>query len=152
MTATGKAREGSRLEVRPIKALVVDDDERIRDLLAEILKANGYEVSCAADGTSALALTKDQQPDLVILDLVLPGMTGMAVCSALRAWFTGAILIVSGRGDESAIVEALDNGADDFVVKPFRANEILARMRALLRRAAQPPVNRGSVEIGSLTI
>ncbi|MFA4966567.1 MAG: response regulator transcription factor [Thermoleophilia bacterium] len=137
---------------RPVHVLVVDDEEQIRRALRSILRTRDYRVSEAATGEAALVAAIDDPPDLVILDLMLPGLDGIAVCRELRAWLTAPILILSVRAHESDKIKALDEGADDYLTKPFSAGELLARVRALLRRAATryapPPV----ITAGELTI
>jgi two-component system KDP operon response regulator KdpE len=137
---------------RPIRVLVVDDEEQIRRALRTILSSRKYEVALAASGEEALLAAIDAPPDLVILDLALPDMSGIEVCRDLRTWLTAPILILSVRSGEADKVAALDEGADDYLTKPFSAGELLARVRALLRRAASlqspPPV----VTAGDLTV
>jgi two-component system KDP operon response regulator KdpE len=114
--------------------LVVDDEPQIRRALATNLRARGYQVDLAEDGERALVLAADKHPDLVILDLGLPGIDGIEVVRGLRGWTDVPILVLSVRASEVDKVEALDAGADDYVTKPFGMNELLARMRAALRR------------------
>jgi two-component system KDP operon response regulator KdpE len=116
------------------RILVVDDEPHIRRALAVNLRARGYEVDVAADGEQALAAAADARPDLVILDLGLPGIDGIEVVAGLRGWSDVPILVLSVRDDERDKVEALDAGADDYVTKPFGMGELLARVRANLRR------------------
>lgn len=116
------------------RVLVVDDEPQIRRALATNLRARGYTVDLAEDGERALILAADQHPDLVILDLGLPGIDGIEVVRGLRGWSGVPIVVLSVRADESDKVDALDAGADDYVTKPFGMNELLARMRAALRR------------------
>jgi two-component system KDP operon response regulator KdpE len=116
------------------RILVVDDEPQIRRALATNLRARGYQVDLAEDGERALVLAADNHPDLVILDLGLPGIDGIEVVRGLRGWTDVPILVLSVRSSEADKVEALDAGADDYVTKPFGMNELLARMRAALRR------------------
>jgi two-component system, OmpR family, KDP operon response regulator KdpE len=118
------------------RVLVVDDEAQIRRTLEVNLTARGYEVDLAATGEAALDLTARRHPDLVILDLGLPGMDGIDVVRGLRGWSTVPILVLSARETETAKVAALDAGADDYVTKPFGMDELVARVRAALRRAA----------------
>ncbi len=120
--------------------LVVEDDVRIAKLLELYLRRDGHSVTIAADGRTALAVFEQQQPDIVILDLLLPGAHGRDVCRAIRMRHATPILMLTALDDERDIVEGLDLGADDYVTKPFKPNELLARVRALLRRASGPPV------------
>jgi two-component system KDP operon response regulator KdpE len=116
------------------RVLVVDDERPIRRALAANLKARGYEVDLAATGEEALELAARSHPDVVILDLGLPGMDGVEVIEGLRGWTRVPIIVLSARDAESAKVAALDAGADDYVTKPFGVGELLARVRAARRR------------------
>jgi two-component system KDP operon response regulator KdpE len=116
------------------RVLVVDDDAHLLRALRITLTARGYQVSTATDATTALADASRTPPDLVILDLGLPDLDGVAVIEGLRGWYTAPILVLSARHTEPAKVDALDAGADDYVTKPFGMDELLARMRAALRR------------------
>ena len=118
------------------RILVVDDEPQLLRALGTNLKARGYEVDLAPTGEAALTLAARKHPDLVVLDLGLPGIDGVEVIRGLRGWTTVPIVVLSVRETERAKVEALDAGADDFVTKPFGMDELLARMRAALRRAA----------------
>lgn len=121
-----------------MKVLIADDDPQILRALRVTLRAHGYQVVTAADGTGAIHAAAAEHPDLLMVDLGMPGMTGMDVITAVRGWSSAPILVVSGRTDSADKVEALDAGADDFVTKPFAVDELLARIRALTRRAAAP--------------
>jgi two-component system, OmpR family, response regulator MprA len=118
------------------RILVVDDDPRIAASVRRALVYEGYEVRVAADGRAALDLARDQQPDLVVLDLMLPRIDGMEVCRRLRADGDVPILMLTARDGTADRVQGLDSGADDYLVKPFAYEELLARVRALLRRRA----------------
>jgi two-component system response regulator MprA len=118
------------------KVLIVDDDAHIRASLRRTLAFEGYQVREAGDGTGALEAALDELPDLVILDLMLPGIDGMEVCRRLREVNDVPILMLTAREGTSSQVEGLDAGADDYLVKPFVKDELLARIRALLRRRA----------------
>ena len=120
------------------RALVVEDDARIRRTLEVNLRARGYEVDLAGTGEDALQLAARHHPDVVVLDLGLPSMDGLDVVRGLRGWTSVPIVVLSGRGSEAAKVEALDLGADDYVTKPFGMDELLARLRAAMRRAVLP--------------
>jgi len=111
----------------------------VRAFLSRLLRLGQYRVLEASSGDAALDLAVDQPPDLVILDLTLPGTDGLEVCREMRAWLPAPILVVSGRGGEAAKIAALDLGADDYITKPFSAGELLARVRALLRRRTLAP-------------
>lgn len=118
--------------------LVVDDELEIVRALQRALKAHGYTVLTASSGEEAVDVVASERPDLVLLDLVLPGMSGLEVCRRLRAESNVPIIVLSVKDAERDKVEALDLGADDYVAKPFGIEEVLARVRAALRRAIQP--------------
>ena len=132
------------------RVLVVDDEPQILRALETTLRGAGYEVETAPDAETALMRAAAKPPEAVILDLVLPDRSGIEVCRELRTWLQAPVLVLSAVGEERDKVEALDAGADDYVTKPFGIDELLARLRAALRRAAAPgdPV----LEIGELTI
>lgn len=121
------------------RVLVVDDEPQLLRALRITLRARGYEVEVAADGRTALELAAHKHPELVVLDLGLPDLDGIEVIEGLRPWFTGPIVVLSARQDSDDKVLALDAGADDYVTKPFGMDELLARLRAALRRAAPAP-------------
>jgi two-component system KDP operon response regulator KdpE len=137
------------------RVLVVDDEPQIRRALRLVLRANGYEVAEVESGEGALDALAVQPFDLMILDLVLPDVDGVEVCKRLREWSHLPVVVLSAHGDEEIKVRALDEGADDYVTKPFSAPELMARMRSAMRRAsaATPAVDAvvtaggGSVEI-----
>jgi two-component system, OmpR family, KDP operon response regulator KdpE len=118
------------------KLLVIEDETPLRRALRIFLEAHDYTVVIAANGTDGLAMAAREHPDVVILDLGLPDMDGVAVATALRGWSNVPIVVLSARDAESVKVAALDAGADDYVTKPFGMNEFLARVRAALRRSA----------------
>jgi two-component system KDP operon response regulator KdpE len=122
-----------------VKILAVDDDAQILKALRINLAARGYDVSLARSGPEALDVAAKTKPDLVILDLGLPGFSGIQVIEGLRGWTEVPSLVVSGRTDSADKVDALDAGADDFVTKPFAIDELLARVRALTRRHSPEP-------------
>jgi two-component system, OmpR family, response regulator MprA len=126
------------------KILVIDDEERIRQFLQRGLTFEGYRVETAADGPEALDKVRDNPPDLVLLDLMLPGMDGVEVCRRIRSASDVPILMLTAKEAIEDRVAGLDAGADDYLVKPFSFDELLARVRALLRRAqpTQPQVYR----------
>jgi two-component system KDP operon response regulator KdpE len=121
------------------KVLVIDDEEPILRALRINLSARQYEVSTAADGASGLAAMARDRPDVLILDLGLPDMDGTEVIKGVRGWTSTPIIVLSAWGQESQKVAALDAGADDYVTKPFGMNELLARLRAAVRRASPAP-------------
>ena len=120
-----------------MKVLVVDDEPALARALAINLRAHGWEVVTAADGRSALDAAADEHPDVIVLDLGLPDMDGTEVIAGLRGWTTVPIVVLSARQHGEDKVEALDLGADDYVTKPFAMNELMARLRAAVRRAAE---------------
>jgi two-component system, OmpR family, KDP operon response regulator KdpE len=123
------------------RILVVDDEPQLTRVLRTGLKSRGYDVRVAADGLSGFETFNDWHPDLVVTDLAMPNMDGLELCRRLRAISQVPILILSAKGEEKVKVEALDIGADDFVTKPFGIDELLARIRASLRRANAQGVN-----------
>jgi two-component system KDP operon response regulator KdpE len=134
-----------------VKILIADDDPQILRALSVTLRARGYDVVTARDGAEALNAAIDQHPDLVMLDLGMPKLTGIEVIDGLRGWSQVPILVVSGRTDGAEKVLALDAGADDYVTKPFAIDELLARIRALTRRV--PTVDdEAAVAFGDITI
>jgi two-component system KDP operon response regulator KdpE len=120
----------------PARILVVDDEPQLTRVLRTGLKSRGYEVRTAADGLSGFETFTDWHPDLVITDLAMPVMDGLELCRRVRAVSPVPIIVLSAKGEEKTKVEALDLGADDYVTKPFGIDELLARVRASLRRAA----------------
>ncbi|MGM1018677.1 MAG: response regulator transcription factor [Actinomycetota bacterium] len=134
-----------------MKILIADDDPQILRALRITLTAKGYDVVTAQDGTQAISVAVDEHPDLYLLDLGMPKLTGIDVIHGIRGWSAAPILVVSGRAGAVDKVEALDAGADDYITKPFSVDELLARIRALTRRvpheAALPSVRLGDVAI-----
>jgi len=126
------------------RILVIEDEERIRQFLQRGLSFEGYRVDTAADGQMGLELARESAPDLVLLDLMLPGMDGLEVCRRIRAASDVPILMLTARETIEDRVTGLDAGADDYLVKPFAFDELMARVRALLRRSqpSQPQVHR----------
>jgi len=129
------------------RILVVDDESQLTRVLRTGLSSRGYDVRVAADGLSAFDTFNDWHPDLVITDLGMPNMNGIELCRRLRAISQVPIIVLSAKGEEQTKVEALDTGADDFVTKPFGIDELLARVRASLRRAATPIANEAALTI-----
>ncbi|HEV8367423.1 MAG TPA: response regulator transcription factor [Pyrinomonadaceae bacterium] len=124
------------------RILVVDDEPQLTRVLRTGLKSRGYDVLAAEDGSSGIKVFNEWQPDLVITDLAMPNMDGLELCRRLRAISQVPIIILSAKGEERIKVEALDIGADDFVTKPFGIDELLARLRAALRRATVQTTNQ----------
>ncbi len=135
---------------RPPRVLVVEDDEEIAGVLQRSLRLEGYEVRTVADGRDALREASAFIPDLVVLDLGLPGMDGVDVARHLRQDGDVPILVLTARDALESRVEGLDAGADDYLVKPFERQELLARLRALLRR--RPPRGSASLSVGDLAL
>jgi two-component system KDP operon response regulator KdpE len=135
------------------KILIVEDDPNIRKLVRVNLVKRGYTVKEAADSNQALALFQEEPVDLVLLDLVLPGLSGVDICAWIRARSEVPIIILSARSEEDLNVAALDAGADDYVTKPFGQEELLARVRAFLRRSYTPPeLPSKKIQMGELLI
>jgi two-component system KDP operon response regulator KdpE len=132
--------------------LVVDDESQITRVLRTSLSSHGYDIRVANDGEAALEIMKDWSPDLVITDLAMPNMEGLELCRRLRAKTQIPIIVLSVRGEEQTKVEALDAGADDYVTKPFDMRELLARVRANLRRTRTEASELGPIEIGDFKI
>jgi two-component system, OmpR family, KDP operon response regulator KdpE len=133
------------------RVLVVDDEPQIRRALSINLRARGYDVEVAQDGERALELAARKHPDVVVLDLGLPGIDGVDVIRGLRGWTQVPIVVLSVRDTEDDKVAALDAGADDFVTKPFGMDELLARLRAALRRTA-PAEEEAVIDTADFTI
>ncbi len=125
----------------PDHILVVDDDAQIRDLLHDYLARNGYRVTVAANGKQLRAAVAASRPDLVILDLMLPGEDGLTLCRDLRAASSLPIIMLTARGEETDRIVGLEMGADDYLAKPFSPRELLARIKSVLRRARSMPDN-----------
>jgi two-component system KDP operon response regulator KdpE len=134
------------------RVVVVDDEPQILRALSINLRARGYDVRTAASGAEALTVAASHKPEIVVLDLGLPDMDGTEVIAGLRGWTSVPILVLSGRSDSSDKVEALDAGADDYVTKPFGMDELLARMRAMVRRAGQVGEDEAAVTFEETTV
>lgn len=134
------------------KILVIDDEFQITRVLKRSLGAHRYDVRTASDGESGMDLFNDFHPDLVITDLSMPEMTGIEVCRSIRKKSDVPIIVLSVKGEEQTKVEALDAGADDYITKPFGMNELLARVRASLRRGPAEPEQQTVVNIGDFTL
>src|SRR5438094_3895425 len=149
--------ERSALQGESMRAhlLVVDDDEHLSIALRRALVFEGYDVSVAASGEAGLRLALERPPDLVVLDMLLPGLDGLEVCRRLRAGSDVPILILTARDEVADRVAGLDAGADDYLVKPFAVDELLARIRALLRRGASdkrvPVLRFGDLRLDTAT-
>lgn len=133
----------------PKKLLLIDDDQELADLLTDFLSAEGFEVQCCFDGISGLAQTFEQSYDLILLDVMMPGLTGFEVLKALGGKYKTPILMLTAKGDEADKVLGLELGADDYLSKPFNHKELLARINAILRRvdiikAQKPTANKSA--------
>jgi DNA-binding response OmpR family regulator len=137
--------------MRSEKLLLVDDDLNLLDTLTFNLRSSGYQVITAADGAGALEKARDERPDLVILDLMLPEVDGLVVCRSLRQESSVPILVLTARTGELDKIIGLESGADDYLTKPFSLGELQARIRALLRRAT-PRDDREEIRAGDLTL
>ncbi len=118
--------------------MVIDDDEEIRKIVSRTLALEGFDVATANDGISALALMEERKPDLVVLDIVMPGLDGFQVLDHMRKTSDAPVLILTGKCEINSLQQALVAGADDYVKKPFSTRVLVARIRAKLRRAAKP--------------
>jgi two-component system response regulator MtrA len=131
------------------KILVIDDDNALREMVGIVLASSGFEPHYCPDGDSALAIFKNTQPDLVLLDVMLPGKDGIAVCREIRAVSGTPIIMLTAKSDTSDVVKGLEAGADDYMVKPFEPGELTARIKARLRPISS---SEDSVTIGPLTL
>ena len=132
------------------RVLIVDDDTALAEMLGIVLRSEGYEPFLCSDGDGALAAFREHKPDLVLLDLMLPGIDGIDVCRQIRAESGVPIVMLTAKTDTIDVVVGLESGADDYVVKPFKPKELVARIRARLRRTEEP--TQEMLEIGDLTI
>jgi two-component system KDP operon response regulator KdpE len=131
------------------RILIVDDEPGLRELVRINLEHEGYSVLQAANGVECLSIVREEQPDLVILDVMMPEMDGWETCKRLREFTTIPVLMLTARVQSSDVVTGLDSGADDYLVKPFNMDELMARIRALLRRVPSPnrPITAGGGEL-----
>jgi two-component system, OmpR family, KDP operon response regulator KdpE len=134
------------------RIMVVDDEPQITRVLRTSLSSHGYDIRVANDGETALEIMKDWTPDLVITDLAMPNMNGLELCRRIRAKSQIPILVLSVRGEERTKVQALDAGADDYITKPFGIEELLARVRAHLRRLRTEESEQAPIELGDFRI
>jgi DNA-binding response OmpR family regulator len=135
--------------------LIIDDDEKLIDLVRDYLTPHGYEVRAAYDGPSGLRLLEETGTDLVVLDVMLPGMDGFEVCRKIRASSDVPVLMLTARGDETDRIVGLEIGADDYLPKPFNPRELLARMKAIFRRAtprAPSADDAGKIVVGPVSL
>lgn len=138
---TGQERGGVRMN-KPV-VLVVEDDKSVRKLMSATLQAHDYRFIEAASGQEALLNATSHHPDIAMLDLGLPDMDGVEVIRAIRSWSSMPIVVISARSEDTDKIGALDAGADDYLVKPFSVDELLARLRAIQRRAGHAQKRRG---------
>jgi DNA-binding response OmpR family regulator len=138
----------------PARILVVEDDENLRRLVAAYLEREGYLISEASDGAAALASVEEQEPHLVVLDLMLPEVTGLDVARAIRAKRTTPILMLTARGSEADMLQGFEAGADDYLVKPFSPKVLVARVQAILRRTGAGAEGRAreTIDLGRISI
>jgi two-component system OmpR family response regulator/two-component system response regulator RstA len=134
------------------KVILVEDDVRLANLTAQFLKANGFEVEMLHDGADAAKQIITKQPDIVILDIMLPNQDGFSICRAIKDEYSGPILFLSAKDSDFDQVKGLEIGADDYVIKPVEPFVLLARLNALLRRCQNKPVNQDSLTLGALQI
>src|SRR5690348_17207008 len=153
----------SRCHDRGVKprVLVVDDDSALAEMLGIVLRTDGFEPSFVADGSRAMQAFRESKPDIVLLDLMLPGMSGIDVCRAIRAESGTPIIMLTAKTDTVDVVLGLESGADDYVVKPFKPKELVARMRARLRHHEEvvsealsigPPGNQITIDVPAHTV
>ncbi len=136
------------------RVLVIEDDPKAADIVRLYLERDGHDVMISHDGAQGLELARDMAPDLVVLDLLLPGLSGLEVCRSLREESDVPIIMLTALGTEGDKLRCLDLGADDYVTKPFSPRELAARVRAVLRRTGDAPALRGpqEVELGEIKI
>ncbi|MBI4300212.1 MAG: response regulator transcription factor [Chloroflexi bacterium] len=134
--------------MREPRVLVVDDEPRYVRLLRANLESSGYQVLAAVDGPSAIKIVEAEEPDLVLLDIMLPGIDGFEVCRRIREFSLVPIIMLTAKGEEADRVRGLDQGADDYLTKPFSAGELLARVRAVLRRSSVRPKEQAQPVFG----
>lgn len=132
------------------RILVVDDDTALAEMIGIVLRTEGFDPSFCADGSGALDAFRESRPDLVLLDLMLPGIDGIEVCTRIRSESGVPIIMLTAKTDTSDVVKGLESGADDYMVKPFNPKELVARIRTRLRPA--PPQSQDSLQIGDLTL
>src|SRR3954471_20391706 len=148
--ARGRPANSATMVGMKARVLVVDDDPALAEMLTIVLRGEGFDTAVVADGARAMPALRELKPDLVLLDLMLPGMNGIDVCKAIRAESGVPIVMLTAKSDTVDIVLGLESGADDYVVKPFKPKELVARIRTRLRRMDEPGPE--SLTIGDLTI
>jgi DNA-binding response OmpR family regulator len=135
-----------------MKVLIVDDDLALADVLSFTMRRAGFEIITAHDGQDALERWDTENPDLIILDLNLPKLDGLKVCQRIRSQSNTPIIILSVRGEEDDVVNGLEIGADDYIVKPFSPRQLVARAEAVLRRSTTTPISHGPISVRDLTL
>jgi len=139
----------------PARVVIVDDDEHIRELASLYLRKEGFDVTCAVDGASAVEKIQQANPSLVVLDLMLPGMSGFDVCRQVRQTSDVPIIMLTARDEDIDKILGLELGADDYLTKPFNPRELVARVKAILRRAdgtSKPTGDAAVIRVGALSI
>ena len=134
----------------PYKILVVDDDQAINEMLSIVLESEGFETRSVTDGAAAVPAFEEYNPDIILLDLMLPGMNGVDICREIRRESSVPIVMLTAKTDTVDVVLGLESGADDYITKPFKPKELIARIRARLRRTEEEPAE--VLSIGDLTI
>ena len=134
------------------KLLIVDDNQQITSILADYAKKNHYDVLIAYDGETALELFQTVQPDVILLDVMMPKKDGFAVCREIRQTSNVPILMITARGEDFERIMGLEIGADDYIVKPFSPGEVMARIKAVMRRVQQDPMNQQQLNFDDLTV
>lgn len=134
------------------KLLIVDDNQQITSILADYAKKNHYDVLIAYDGETALELFQTVQPDVILLDVMMPKKDGFAVCREIRQTSNVPILMITARGEDFERIMGLEIGADDYIIKPFSPGEVMARIKAVMRRVQQDPMNQQQLNFDDLTV
>ena len=134
------------------KILVVDDDPAISEMLTIVLQTEGFDTVVVGDGNDAVTAAQEHDPDLILLDVMLPGMSGIDVCRTVREFSTMPIVMLTARTDTVDVVLGLESGADDYITKPFKPKELIARVRARLRRSPEESAESTTIRVGEVEI
>ncbi|MBC9785962.1 response regulator transcription factor [Heliobacterium chlorum] len=134
------------------KLLIVEDEVKLRDNISHFLASEGFSVITAADGLEALKIVREESPDLLLLDIMLPELNGIQICKIVRQESAVPVIMLTALGDEENVLSGLEQGADDYIVKPFRMRELVARIRAVLRRHRAAPVSGNMLHYGDLAL